>query len=480
MNTGPGKLPSLCSLYEMSRQTHHGSRIITLPQSTSVRRRESSRNCSNMPSATVLQPHLVQHHCSPYIATLCNSSTSPTIKQPSFLGKPPACVSGNVPLMIWQKIYLMHDRVPPHFSLAALPFLTCAYPAWWLGRGRPSIWTLLSLLYVQKKSVIKNCPTKCCTMRSDAATAFWNNSKRWHIQARVYIQDLHSFSMRDIVLKFCHTLLGTPIYTECLLNKALTSSDNIASKWWYDSWKKNCEEFVRKHCGLIWHTVLEFAWRNWGKQKISRHNCWCTGKDSKWSALKHKSESTSAKQLSIWLTAEAGILNQPMTNSEELIVFPLFWHINHALKGSWPECITQFDVRCLQLSQDLEESWQWGRWSESFNMVLCQLFKWQLLCWGWNRNQTRQQVRSNLECQWITWYSFILYLWQKLCGSFVHFVHDVGRFQDGLKNLWIKSVGTVTDKTKTRMKMMCSTMWHTAFTKVFFTFKMSYGFTVCT
>jgi hypothetical protein len=164
----------------MSRQTHNGGRIITLPQSASVSRRESSWNCSNMPSATVLHPHLVQYHCSPFIATLCTSSTSPTIKQSSFLGKPPACVSGNVPLMIWQKIYLMYDWAPPHFSLAALQFLACAYPAWWLGRGRRSVWTLLSLLNMQKKSVLKNCPAKCFTTRSDAATAFWNNPKRWH------------------------------------------------------------------------------------------------------------------------------------------------------------------------------------------------------------------------------------------------------------------------------------------------------------
>lgn len=160
MNIGPGKLPSLCSLYKTSRQTHHGSRIITLPHSASVRRRESSRNCSNMPSATVLHPHLVQHHCSPYIATVRNSSTSPTIKQSRFLGKPPACVSGSVLLMIWQKIYLMHDQAPPHFSLAALPFLTCAYPAWWLGRGRPSIWAQLSLLNVQKPICDKELPCK--------------------------------------------------------------------------------------------------------------------------------------------------------------------------------------------------------------------------------------------------------------------------------------------------------------------------------
>lgn len=153
MNTGPGNLPSSCSLYETSGQTHNGSRIITLPQSASVRRRESSRNCSNMPSATFLHPHLVQHHCSPHIATLCNSRTSPTIKQPWFLLKPPACVSGSVPLM-------MHDQAPPHFSLAALHFLTCAYPAWWLGRGRPRIWTLLSLLNVQKQICDKELPRK--------------------------------------------------------------------------------------------------------------------------------------------------------------------------------------------------------------------------------------------------------------------------------------------------------------------------------
>ena len=151
MNTGPGKLPSLCSLHETSTQTHHSSRIITFQQSATVSRRESSWNWSNLPSATVLHPHLVQHHCSLFTATLCTSNMSPTIKQPSFLGKPPACVSGSVPLM-------MHDWAPPHFSLAALQFLTCAYPAWWLGRGRPSVWPLLSLLNVQKKSVIKNCP----------------------------------------------------------------------------------------------------------------------------------------------------------------------------------------------------------------------------------------------------------------------------------------------------------------------------------
>jgi hypothetical protein len=129
MNTGPGKLPSLCSLYQTSRQTHHYNRIITFPQSASVSRRESSWSCSNMLSATVLQPHLVQHHCSISIATLCTSSTSPTTKQPSFLGKPPACVSGSVPLMIRQKINLPHDQAPPYFSLAAPKFLTCTYPA---------------------------------------------------------------------------------------------------------------------------------------------------------------------------------------------------------------------------------------------------------------------------------------------------------------------------------------------------------------
>jgi hypothetical protein len=114
--------------------------------------------------------------------------------------------------MNWQTIHLMHDQTPSHFSLAALQFLTCAYPAWWLGTGRPSVWPPLSLLNVQKKSVIKNYPTKCFTTRIDAATAFWSNSERRHFQAHVYIQDFQPFSMRQTVLKFCHTLLGTPMH----------------------------------------------------------------------------------------------------------------------------------------------------------------------------------------------------------------------------------------------------------------------------
>ena len=141
-------LPSSSSLYETSRQTHHSSRIITLPQSASISRRESLWNCFNIPSATVLHPNLVQDHCSPFIATLCISSTSPTTKQHSFLGKPPACVSESVQPMIWQKMYLLQDQAPPHFCLAAPQFLTCAYPAWKIGRRRPTVWCLLSLLNV--------------------------------------------------------------------------------------------------------------------------------------------------------------------------------------------------------------------------------------------------------------------------------------------------------------------------------------------